>query len=48
MKEETRMSIVLFNADEIQFGKERFKVLGIFRNFILLGKTDIKRLNTGG
>ena len=42
-----RTDYILFSTYEVQFGKERFKALGIFRNFILLEKPDLKRLKTG-
>ena len=42
-----RTDYVLFSTYEVQFGKERFKALGIFRNFILLEKPDLERLKTG-
>ncbi|MGO9020667.1 MAG: DUF4359 domain-containing protein [Syntrophobacteraceae bacterium] len=41
-----RTDYVLFSTYEVQFGKERFKALGIFRNFILLEKPDLERLKT--
>ena len=41
-----RTDYILFSTYEVQFGKERFKALGIFRNFILLEKPDLKRLKT--
>ncbi len=42
-----RTDYILFSTYEVQFGKERFKALGIFGNFILLEKPDLKRLKTG-
>jgi hypothetical protein len=42
-----RTDYILFSTYEVQFGKERFKALGICRNFILLEKPDLKRLKTG-
>jgi hypothetical protein len=42
-----RTDFILFSTYEVQFGKERFKALGIFRNFVLLEKPDLKRLKTG-
>jgi hypothetical protein len=42
-----RTDYILFSTYEAQFGKERFKALGIFRNFILLEKPDLKRFQTG-
>ena len=41
-----RTDYILFSTYEVQFGKERFKALGIFGNFILLEKPDLKRLKT--
>jgi len=35
---------ILFSTYEVQFGRERFKALGICRNFVLLEKPDLKRL----
>jgi hypothetical protein len=37
---------ILFSTYEVQWGRERLKVLGICRNFILLEKPDLKRLKT--
>jgi hypothetical protein len=42
-----RTDYILFSTYEVQFGKERLKALGIFRNFILLQKPDLKRLKMG-
>jgi hypothetical protein len=42
-----RTDYILFSTYEVQFGKERFKALGILTNFILLEKPDLKRLKTG-
>lgn len=42
-----RTDYILFSTYEVQFGKERFKALGIFRNFILLEKPDLERLKKG-
>lgn len=42
-----RTDYVLFSIYEVQFGKERFKALGLFKNFILLEKPDLKRLGAG-
>ena len=42
-----RTDYILFSTYEVQFGKERFKALGIFRNFILLENPDLKRLKAG-
>ena len=42
-----RTDYILFSTYEVQFGKERFRALGIFWNFILLEKPDLKRLKTG-
>ncbi len=42
-----RTDYILFSTYEVQFGKERFKALGIFRNFILLEKPDLERLKRG-
>ena len=42
-----RTDYILFSTYEVQFGKERFKAFGIFRNFILLEKPDLKRLKMG-
>lgn len=39
-----RTDYILFSTYEVQFGKERFKALGIFTNFILLEKPDLERL----
>ena len=41
-----RTDYVLFSTYEVQFGKERFRALGIFRNFILLEKPDLERFKT--
>jgi hypothetical protein len=43
-----RTDYILFSTYEIQLGKERFKALGICRNFIVLEKPDLERLKTGG
>jgi hypothetical protein len=42
-----RTDYVLFSTYEVRVGKERFKALGIFKNFILLEKPDLERLKTG-
>jgi hypothetical protein len=42
-----RTDYVLFSTYEVQFGKGRFRALGIFWNFILLEKPDLERLKTG-
>ena len=42
-----RTDYILFSTYEVQFGKERFKALGIFKNFILLEKPDLERFKTG-
>jgi hypothetical protein len=42
-----RTDFILFSTYEVRFGKERFKALGIFRNFILLEKPDLERLKAG-
>ena len=42
-----RTDYILFSTYEVQFGKERFKALGIFKNFILLEKPDLERLKRG-
>ena len=42
-----RTDYILLSTYEVQFGKERFKAIGIFGNFILLEKPDLKRLKTG-
>jgi hypothetical protein len=42
-----RTDYILFSTYEVQFGKERFKAVGIFGNFIPLEKPDLKRLKTG-
>jgi len=42
-----RTDYILFSTYEVQFGKDRIKALGIFRNFILLEKPDLKQLKTG-
>jgi len=42
-----RTDYILFSTYEVQFGKERFKALGIFKNFILLEKRDLERLKRG-
>ena len=42
-----RTDYILFSTYEVQFGKERFTALGIFRNFILLEKPDLERLKRG-
>jgi hypothetical protein len=42
-----RTDYVLFSTYEVQFGKERFRALGIFRNFILLEKPDLERFKKG-
>ena len=42
-----RTDYILFSTYEVQFGKERFKALGILRNFILLEKPDLDRLKKG-
>jgi uncharacterized protein (DUF2164 family) len=39
-----RTDYILFSTYEVQFGKERFRALGIFGNFILLEKPDLERL----
>jgi len=39
-----RRDYVLFSTYEVQLGKERFRALGILKNFILLEKPDLKRL----
>ncbi len=43
-----RTDYLLFSTYEIQLGKERFKALGICRNFILLEKPDLEKVKTGG
>jgi hypothetical protein len=43
-----RTDFILFSIYELQFGKERFKALGICRNFILLEKPGRKRLENQG
>ena len=43
-----RTDYVLFSTYELPFGKERFRALGIFKNFILLEKPDLKRLKMDG
>ena len=43
-----RTDYVLFSTYELPFGKERFRALGIFKNFILLEKPDLKRLKMEG
>jgi hypothetical protein len=42
-----RTDYILFSIYEVQFGKERCRALGIFKNFILLEKPDLKRLKKG-
>ncbi len=42
-----RTDYVLFSTYEVKFGKERLQALGIFGNFILLEKPDLKQLKTG-
>ena len=42
-----RTDYILFSMYEVPFGKERFKALGIFRNFILLEKPDLERFKKG-
>jgi len=42
-----RTDYILFSTYELRFGKERFKAIGIFRNFILLEKPDLERLKIG-
>ena len=39
-----RTDYVVFSTYELKLGKERFRALGIFRNFILLEKPDVERL----
>ncbi len=39
-----RTDYILFSTYEVRFGKDRFKALGIFRNFVLLEKPDLERL----
>ena len=39
-----RTDYLLFSTYQLQFGKERIKALGIFRNFVLLEKPDFERL----
>ncbi len=41
-----RTDYILFSTYEVQFGKERFKALGIFSNFIPLEKPDLERFKT--
>jgi hypothetical protein len=41
-----RTDYILFSTYEVQWGKERFKALGICRNFVLLEKPDLKRFKT--
>lgn len=42
-----RTDCILFSTYEVQLGKDRFRALGIFRNFILLEKPDLERLKRG-
>ncbi len=42
-----RTDYILFSTYEVRFGQERFRALGIFRNFILLEKPNLKQLKTG-
>lgn len=42
-----RTDYILFSIYEVQLGRERFKALGICRNFVLLEKPDPKRLKWG-
>ena len=35
-----RTDYVLFSTYEVQFGKERFKALGIFRNFVQIRRSN--------
>ncbi len=39
-----RTDYVLFSSYDFHLGDERLKALGLFRNFILLEKPDMKRL----
>lgn len=39
-----RTDYVVFSTYEVKFGKDRFRALGIFKNFILLEKPDLDRL----
>ena len=41
-----RTDFILLSTYEVHFGKERFKDVGIFRNFILLEKPDLRRFKT--
>ncbi|MGV8074583.1 MAG: hypothetical protein AB2L11_08515 [Syntrophobacteraceae bacterium] len=41
-----RTDYVILSTYELQMGKERLRALGIFRNFILLEKPDLKRHKT--
>ena len=40
-----RTDYVVFSTYEFQIGKERMKALGIFSNFMLLEKPDLKQKN---
>jgi hypothetical protein len=42
-----RADYIVFSIYEVQLGKERFKALGICRNFVILEKPDLKRLKSG-
>ncbi len=42
-----RTDYVFFSLYEIRLGEERLRALGIFRNFLLLDKPDLKRYQTG-
>lgn len=39
-----RTDYILFSTYELQLGKERLRALGLFKNFLLLEKPDLKRL----
>jgi hypothetical protein len=40
-----RADYIVFSTYEFQMGQERIKVLGLFKNFILLEKPDLKEFN---
>jgi hypothetical protein len=42
-----RNDYILFSIYKVQLGRDRFKALGICRNFVLLEKPDLKRLKSG-
>ena len=42
-----RTDYLFFSLYEVRLGEERLRALGIFRNFLLLEKPDLKRYQTG-